>query len=355
MASRPLPKVPEMPHPERRRALASLRGVAGFASLVAAGLLAVAVSGLVVALPGRALAEDAPALPSAAESPATPAAPPARPEAVAAAPVLFYFFSPDWRPPDLGRLTVAVEDALAVGGMRVSFQAFTRYEDFERQLSEKTPAFLLAPAWVQRASGGFARLGLTVVARPVRRGSSVYRKALMTGPGMDSIDDLARGSIAATLHSMGEGSTEPVLDAFHLDPRSARVVAVPKDVDALLALSFGQVDGALVTSEQYDQLALSNPAEAARLHVLAFTPEVPLPPVFACAGTGTGEADRLRDRLLHLGESPDGAAVLALLGFDGFVADAPPPPPPAAAKTAPAPKASPSPKKPARSPAVKRR
>lgn len=239
---------------------------------------------------------------------------------------LLYFFSPDWRPPDLGRLTVAVEDALRAGDVHVSFQAFTRYEDFERQVLEQAPDFLIAPAWLDDAGAISPGLSLVVVAQPLRHGKSTYRKALMTRPGIDSMDDLARGSIAATVHSMSGGSPGAVLDAFHLAVDSAKVVPVPKDVDALLALSFGQVDAALVTSEQYEQLARTRPAEADRLRVLAFSPEVRLPPVFASRSADPALRERLRDQLVRLAELPRGSEVLEMLGFDRFVAVTPPGP-----------------------------
>lgn len=246
---------------------------------------------------------------------------------------LLYFFSPDWRPTDLGKLTGAVEHALASGGLEVSFQAFTRYEDFERQIIAQPPVFLIAPAWLEGSAAAALGLDLTVVARPIRQGKSTYRKALMTRANVDSIDDLARGSIAATLHSMGSGDPASLLGVFHLAPESAKVVAVPKDVDALLALSFGQVDAALVTSEQYEVLAATNPAEAERLRVLAFSPEVKLPPVFASSSADPQLRDRLRDLMVRLPELTGGAGVLGMLGFDQFVPELPaePEPEPAAA------------------------
>ena len=78
---------------------------------------------------------------------------------------------------------------------------------------------------------------------------------------------------------------------------------------------------ALVTSEQYEQLARTNPGEAERLRVLAFSSEVGLPPVFAAATANPVERDRLRDLLGRLREVPDGSTVLTMLGFDGFTAE----------------------------------
>jgi ABC-type amino acid transport substrate-binding protein len=251
--------------------------------------------------------------PPAPESHTAPAVEPLRPGTA-----LFYFFSPDWRPPDFSKLTFAVEQALASGDVHVAFQAFTRYEDFERQMRARPPTFMIAPAWLEGSAGASLGASYSVIARPMRHGRSSYRKALMTRSNADSIDDLARGSIAATLHSMGSGDPAAVLGAFHLAAGTARIVPVPKDIDALLALSFGQVDAALVTSEQYEQLARTSPAEAERLRVLAFSSEVGLPPVFASADAETSERERLTALLPRIREVPNGADLLTMLAFDGF-------------------------------------
>lgn len=178
---------------------------------------------------------------------------------------------------------------------------------------------MIAPAWTKTSPTTGFPTAFVVLAEPVRRSKATYRKALMTRSNVDSIDDLAKGSIAATAYSMGAGAPEPILTAFHLPAESARIVPVPKDVDALLALTFGQVDAAMVTSEQYALLAKSNPAEAERLRVLAFSPEIDLPPVFAQVETAPELRGRFQAAITHLQDTAEGKAILAMLGFDAFV------------------------------------
>ena len=256
----------------------------------------------------------------------------------------FYFFSPDWRPADLGELAVAMTAALSSRGVNASFQAFTRYEDFERQVAIDAPVFMVAPFWILDDALALLGARVTVLALPSRAGKSTYRKALLCRSSIDSLADLAHGTIAATLHSMGPGTSEPVLSAFHLQADYASIVPVPKDVDALLALRFGQVEAALTTGQQYDAFATSHPGEADALRVLAFSPEVPLPPLFAREDADPALRQQLGRLFAELGQAPRGADVLAMLGFDHFtpaqdISDAVKAPPASSPSQAPQPSA----------------
>ncbi len=235
-------------------------------------------------------------------------------------PPRFYFFSPDWRPADLNKLTERVHAALLEQGLQASFQAFARYEDFSQQVTDFPPAFLIAPSWFQSTAASGIGLFLQPIATPLRNHRATYRKALITRSDIDSIADLTRGSIAAAVHSLGPGSETAVLNTLHLNAGSAKVVAVPKDVDGLLALGFGQVDAALVTAQQYDLLAASNPEAAAKLQVLAFSAPIPLPGVFAGTQTPAEDRRRMAAALVRFTEAEAGREVLSLLGYDAFEA-----------------------------------
>ncbi len=261
-----------------------------------------------------AMTANAPAAsPEATDAESTPAAP---------VPAVLFVFSPDWRPADLGRLGATLEDAGTSGGLELSVQGFARYEDFESQVAEKKPDFLIAPAWIETGSEPGFRACRKVLARGSRLGRTTYRKALLAKAGIATPGALTHRSIAATQNTLGPGPGSEILEAFHLDDKSAKVVGVPKDVDALLALRFGQADAALVTGREYEAFAKSNPAEAAGLEVLGFSPETGLPPVYACASAAEPATMRMTALLPRLAESQAGRESLALLGLDAFQPEA---------------------------------
>jgi ABC-type amino acid transport substrate-binding protein len=230
---------------------------------------------------------------------------------------LFYFYSPDWRPGNLGLLTESAEKMALEVDAPVRFQAFARYEDFVRELRVVTPAFVIAPSWANELAGAAA--GLQPLAVATRNNASRYRKALLARPAIETVADLAEGSIAATIHAMGPDGEQTVLDAFNLDPARASVVPVQKDIDALLALTFDQVDAALVTSAQFDAHARVNPAIVRDFHVIGFSPEIDLPLLFASPSVPGPIAGRMAGAFVDAEGSEAGRRLLDLLGFDRFL------------------------------------
>lgn len=236
--------------------------------------------------------------------------------AQAADPALFYFFSPDWRPGNLGLLAESVEAIAAQATTPLRFQAFARYEDFLEQLHAERPAFLIAPTWVERL--GPLTTDLQPLAMAERNNKTRYRKALMTRPEIESLADLDSGTMAATIHAMGPAGERTVLDAFNLDGSRIRVVPVQKDIDALLALSFEQVDAALVTSAQFEAHARVRPTIIRDFHIIGFSPEIDLPVLYRSSSASDDDATNVAQTFVTADDNETGRRLLALLGLDRF-------------------------------------
>lgn len=237
-----------------------------------------------------------------------------------AAPTLFYFYSPDWRPADLNDLTASIETLVARHDIDLRFQAFAHYDDFLARIQHETPAYLVAPSWLEKVDV----LGFVIepIARPRRGTLYSYRKALMAGEGVDGFEALSRGTIAATVYTMGPGGARGLLDTFNLDATTAKVIPVAKDIDALLALSFGQVQAALVTSAQFNMPERANPKITDELEALAFSPAIPFPGVYATERASDDSRERMAAVLGALGDDDGGRELLRLFGYDAFVVDA---------------------------------
>jgi hypothetical protein len=238
------------------------------------------------------------------------------PSRASAEPAELFFFSPDWTTGNLNVLAEAVDRYIAENELSLKFQAFARYEDFKSQVEVRRPAFVIVPAWVE--SDGSLGVSLSKIARPVRDGKTSYRKALMARVSVTSTTELNGASIAAAVIGTGPEDPKSLLGHFGLAASNADIIPVPKDIDALLALSFGQVDAALVTPAQLEMLQQVNPNSTKNLHVLDFSPAVPFPSVESTPYASSDDIADLQRSLPALEQSGSGRALLKVLGFDRF-------------------------------------
>jgi len=159
---------------------------------------------------------------------------------------------------------------------------------------------------------------LRPLARPIRDGQVFDRRALVAAREASSTADIAGGSIAATVPAAGRGSGSATLARFRREHPDVRVIPVPKDIDALLAVGFGQVDGAFVSMTQFEMLARVNPALTANLHEIGYSIASPFPAVYATGYADTEAIANLRRALASAGDTESGQKLVRLLGHDGW-------------------------------------
>ena len=229
-----------------------------------------------------------------------------------------FFFSPDWRPGNINVATTALRQYMAERDVIFRFQAFDRYEDLVREIEARHPPFLQLPVWA--AEGADFPAKLTTLSTPVLGGRSSYRKALMAKSDITGLPALAGRSLAATVPGTGkdEGTAglQKMLPGLPLSNGRIGVIPVPKDIDALLALCFGQVDAALVTETEYKKLLAVNPAITQGLITLAYTRDIPFPRYYATEWATPEMREEARRLLAGFGTTTSGQTILALFGYD---------------------------------------
>jgi len=233
-----------------------------------------------------------------------------------AAQAKLFFFSPDFSPGNLSVLTQAVDAYLREAGTDTDFQAFVRFEDFLREVSTQQPDFVVVPHWAAtRACMGFE---LVPLARPVRGGESFGRKALIARPNVRGLAQLRNASIAATLPPGGTPAGSG-LDRIRREQPGVRIIQVPKEIDALLAVAFGQVDAAYVSTRQFDMFASVNPKLGGGLKEIGYAENMPFPLIYATANADTTEIAQLQKAITGVSTSGTGKRLVGLLGYDGWV------------------------------------
>ena len=225
-----------------------------------------------------------------------------------------YFYSPEFGPGNLSVLTEAVDVFFADSGVAIQFQPFARLEDFRREIEANPPAFVIAPNWVTEHE--CIDPSLTAIVQPLRRGATSGRRALMAGPSVESAKHIANGSVAAAVPATGSGREDVSMGRFRADNPTVNVIPVPKDIDALLAVGFGQVDAAFVSLAQFELLERVNPNLTANLREIGYSQESPYPRLYATQRASDGDIASITNAFDSVRDSGPGRQLFSILGFD---------------------------------------
>jgi hypothetical protein len=188
---------------------------------------------------------------------------------VRASEATLFFYSPEFGPSNLSMLTEAVEAFLDDAAVDVRFQAFARLEDLQRKLAAERPGFLIAPDWLVGTECIDERV--RPIAQPRLKGATSGRRALMAGPAIPTATIDTVGSVAAAVPAAAGNHQNVSITKFRTDHPGIRIIPVPKDIDALLAVGFGQVDAAFVSLSQFEMLERVNPKLTANLREIGYS------------------------------------------------------------------------------------
>jgi ABC-type amino acid transport substrate-binding protein len=200
----------------------------------------------------------------------------------------------------------------------VRFQAFARLEDLRREVASAPPAFLIAPDWLVATECIDEQL--RPIAQPRRGGATSGRRALMAGPAVRTAAQIAGGSVAAAVPATAGNREDVSIGKFRADHPGIKIIPVPKDIDALLAVGFGQVDAAFVSLAQFEMLERVNPKLTANLREIGYSQESPFPKLYATTRASDDAVAAVVRALGGARERGAGRRMLATLGFDETVA-----------------------------------
>ena len=140
----------------------------------------------------------------------------------------------------------------------LTFQPFARQRDFENQIRQMRPAFVLLPYWYYEIYHN--ELQLELLLSPVQNGTLTYTKVLLVRrEAALSVEALKEKKLAMT--AMGPVGTEFLSDLLQTDLGQLKinVITTSKDSDSLFALALGQVDAAVVSRQNLEQFGFINP------------------------------------------------------------------------------------------------
>jgi ABC-type phosphate/phosphonate transport system substrate-binding protein len=249
------------------------------------------------------------------------AGPPAgRAGAQPAASRFLVFYDPNANHQAILNITSRFNRFLKDAAPSLRFQPVQKRAQFEALLADpRTVLAIVASSYLEEG----ARTDLTPVLVPSARGDVYFRKRLVDrGKGKPGDLRGKRVAAAATTSVQVDAAREVLrtLQAGGLDVTQVIAIPVAKDIDALLALSFGQVEAALVTPESIEVLKRINPSAAASFRtVFETSPRLRSPLCSVGARLPRPELDALVAALLQMHAHESGGAAVKILGFDRWV------------------------------------
>lgn len=237
-----------------------------------------------------------------------------------AASASFFYFNPDSAHSNLSSLKQTMDSYLTAEGLTFSFQPFTRFRDFDRQVKEANPAFLFLPVWYLKQDGNDKKFKPFMI--PVHGNTTTYRKVLLVAAASSMTTDKIDNTTIAMTPIGSAGMTmldEVIFKQNGINPQTLNIITTAKDSDALFALTLGQVQAALISEGNLHAIGAINPQILKTVKTLAVSQPIPLPVLCYTEGVvASNDLDKFRKSLLEGRQNKDTAQLMELLDIDAW-------------------------------------
>lgn len=190
-----------------------------------------------------------------------------------------FIFNPEARVSELGKVKTRFTDYLETKNIQPRIFIFASPADFESSVERMNPDFALTAYYYYISMKD--RFSWNTVLSGHYRKKKEFNKVLVTLKSVSDPAQLKGKSLAiVSLSSSASEYVDSQLPAG-LTAKMFRLVSVSKDIDAIMALGFEQVQAAIVTDGSFKKMKIANPDVAKNLHILQNLAPMPYPGVAA--------------------------------------------------------------------------
>ncbi len=229
-----------------------------------------------------------------------------------------YFYNPETNINNFASLKTEFDQYLSGYGS-FQFQPFSDRKSFEEFIVGRRDGVFLMSSWHFRQLKRKFPIDMDARLVGVSEGKATHEKILTTKNNIININLLKGKTVASSgnedytknilMQMQGEGNRN-IVD-------SMKILTVPKDIDALMAVGYGMADSALTTESSLRKLATINPKQYGFLRPLSKSEEILLPII--AAPRQSDEKIRLLLTIIEKMETVlDGKKKLKMLGVDGW-------------------------------------
>ncbi len=228
-----------------------------------------------------------------------------------------YFYNPETNINNFATLKTAFDTYLVDQG-GYHFQPFNDKANFEAVLKEGKGNVYLLSSWHLTALQE-QKIPLEISLIGTSKGNTLQRKVLSAKKEVTSLSMLKNTVVA------GAGSEKYIYSVLQQILgkeqggllKDIRILTVPKDIDAVMAVSFGMATAAISSESSLDKLAVINPNQFEQLHSLGFSEKSYLL-VAATLKKPEAQEAHVLEVLNKMSENTEGEKNLKLLGIDGW-------------------------------------
>lgn len=226
--------------------------------------------------------------------------------------VTIYFYNPETNINNFAVLKTSFDSYLSTQG-NYQFQPFDKQENFEQSINKKGNVYLLS-SWHLNALQ--QRFPLQVVLIGTFKGNTAQKKIL------SAKKDIADFSMLKNTTLAGAGSEEYIRSVLQqIEPAkykeisdTVKILKVPKDIDALMAVGFGMADAAIAAESSLKTLETLNLNQYKQLHSLGASEKS-----YLLVAATLEKPRKDETKVLEILFNMAGQKNLNLLGLDGWI------------------------------------
>lgn len=228
--------------------------------------------------------------------------------------ILIYFYSAEANINNFKSLKMEFDGYLSKFG-NYEFQPFSDRKTFEQHVRDKTQCLLLISSW--HYTNIYRDYALRPLLVGVRNGQNRQKRVLVSTETTANLETIKTGQIASASSAQHTQST--LAKMFQVDEATTpfKILAVPKDLDALMSVGFGMAKTAFITEHSFESLQAINLPLYQKLHVVTESEDTLLL-IVAAPESFAPQAETLLTILRQMATDPDGAKRVRMLGLDGW-------------------------------------
>lgn len=228
--------------------------------------------------------------------------------------VMIFFYSSETNINNFKSLKMGFDTWLSRFGS-YEFQPFSDRQTFENHIRGKQNCLLLLSSWHYSIIG--KEYSLAPLLTGVRNGKKYQKRILVAASESAGPDILRKGPVASAGNQ--DYTRSELLQMFgeKTAADSARILTVPKDIDALMSVGFDMSKSALITESTLDSLKATDPVLYKKMKTVGAGRESLLL-ILAAPRSFTDGARNLLHVIQEMPGQPGGADIVKMLDLDGW-------------------------------------